>query len=290
MRLWPKHDPDWRPATAAERAGVLHAAAPRPADPSQQLVTATATFCAASVSGRLLFFSDLHWGTTEPAAADRLVAAINAVEADWLVFGGDLISYMFFVPAALAVLARLQARRAKLAVLGNWERSKPWCPLALWHERFAAAGFRLLVNETCSDTNLLFAGYDDLRWGQPDLSLVPLPPPRDRQSGPLVIGIAHEPHTFAHTTGQFAGHLLLSGHTHAGQIRLPGFGALHTSNPYWKHFEHGWYHRPADGAWLHISAGLGATGWHLLRRRICCPPELLLLDFHPPANTLHESH
>lgn len=290
MRLWPKHDPAWNRATATERAAIRAQslpATPAPATGPHRLLRvcqATLPSPAAvaagngSASGRLLFFSDLHWDKHDTAAAAPLLATINAMDADWLVFGGDLIMYMQFVPAAMAILGQLRARRGKFAVFGNWERRKVWCPVGFWREAYAQAGFRLLVNEVAESAGVTFVGYDDLRWGKPDF----------RVAAPLsaqhpVIGVAHEPHTFAHLGNAFAGQLLLSGHTHAGQVRLPGFGALHTSNPYWKHFEQGWYRHRPDGRLLHITAGLGCTGWEWLRRRLFCPPEILLVTVGPGA-------
>ena len=69
----------------------------------------------------------------------------------------------------------------------------------------------------------------------------------------------HSPETIGHTTGHFLGHLVLTGHTHAGQLRIPGFGALYTSTPYGKQFESGWYRRPSDGTWMMVTAGIGQT-------------------------------
>ena len=277
MRWWPKHDPDWQRATAAQLATLQPQR--QPAAPGitgglfRDLQVISAVLPARSAApGRLLFCSDLHWNCQDPHAGDELVAAINALAPDWLVFGGDLITYMQFMPTALTLLGRLTARHGKFAVFGNWERRKHWCPESYWRDVYRQAGFRLLVNEVAESAGLLLAGYDDLRWGKPDFSILPAA----AATGPaLVVGIAHEPHTFAHGGDQFAGHLLLSGHTHAGQIRLPRFGALHTSNPYWKQFECGWYRRRTDAAWLHINAGLGCSGSGFLRRRIFCPPELV---------------
>jgi len=97
-----------------------------------------------------------------------------------------------------------------------------------------------------------------------------------------VVGLMHSPATAGHTTGHFLGHLLLAGHTHGGQWRLPGFGALYTSNPYGKQFEYGWLKRSTDQARMLISAGLGITGPGFLRRRVCCPPEIVVIDLVPP--------
>jgi predicted MPP superfamily phosphohydrolase len=67
--------------------------------------------------------------------------------------------------------------------------------------------------------------------------------------------------------------LYLAGHTHGGQWRLPGFGALLTSSYYWKRYEAGLY-REGDTL-LYVSRGLGLEGFGAPRARFFCPPELV---------------
>jgi hypothetical protein len=70
--------------------------------------------------------------------------------------------------------------------------------------------------------------------------------------------------------------LMLSGHTHGGQIRLPGFGALVTSSLYGKAFEMGRYQQ--DGLTLYVTRGLGMEGSGAPRFRLLCPPEVVLWE------------
>ena len=67
--------------------------------------------------------------------------------------------------------------------------------------------------------------------------------------------------------------LYLAGHTHGGQWRLPGFGAILTSSQYWKRYEAGLY-REGD-TMLHVSRGLGMEGFGVPRARLFCPPEVV---------------
>ena len=67
--------------------------------------------------------------------------------------------------------------------------------------------------------------------------------------------------------------LYLAGHTHGGQWRVPGFGALLTSSHYWKRYEAGAYRD--DSTLLYVSRGLGMEGFGALRARFFCPPELV---------------
>jgi hypothetical protein len=70
--------------------------------------------------------------------------------------------------------------------------------------------------------------------------------------------------------------LMLSGHTHGGQVRLPLFGALYTSSLYGKRFEAGRY--TLGGTTLYVSRGIGVEGKGAPRARFLCPPEIVLWD------------
>lgn len=67
--------------------------------------------------------------------------------------------------------------------------------------------------------------------------------------------------------------LYLAGHTHGGQWRLPGFGAILTSSHYWKRYEAGHYQQ--GGSQLYVSRGLGMEGFGAPRARLFCPPEVV---------------
>jgi predicted MPP superfamily phosphohydrolase len=69
--------------------------------------------------------------------------------------------------------------------------------------------------------------------------------------------------------------LVLAGHTHGGQWRLPGFGAILTSSRFRKRYEAGSYHEGDTD--LYVSRGLGMEGFGAPRARFFCPPEVVLV-------------
>ena len=85
--------------------------------------------------------------------------------------------------------------------------------------------------------------------------------------------------------------LLLAGHTHGGQVCLPGFGPLVTNCGIGRSQARGLHQYPADPGdpaagrgsadrpWLHVSAGLGTSPWAPVR--FCCRPEATLLTLVP---------
>jgi predicted MPP superfamily phosphohydrolase len=103
----------------------------------------------------------------------------------------------------------------------------------------------------------------------------------DRVAGPVrkdvdvAIGLSHTPEP--RLIDAFAGDgfgLVLSGHTHGGQLRIPWFGALVTNCELPRRYARG-LTRWRDGAWLHVSAGLGTSPYAPVR--FSCPPEATLL-------------
>jgi uncharacterized protein len=100
----------------------------------------------------------------------------------------------------------------------------------------------------------------------------------------LRLGVLHSPEP--RVLDRFAAdgfELLLAGHTHGGQLCLPGTGALVTNCGIPRSMASGLHRYPGDGAdtnpWLHVSAGLGTSPYAPVR--FCCRPEATLLTLLP---------
>lgn len=98
-------------------------------------------------------------------------------------------------------------------------------------------------------------------------------------TGDVAIGLSHTPEPRlidAFAADGFS--LMMSGHTHGGQLRVPGYGALVTNCGLSRRRARGlspW----GPGAWLHVSAGLGTSPYAPVR--FACPPEATLLTLVP---------
>lgn len=98
-------------------------------------------------------------------------------------------------------------------------------------------------------------------------------------TGDVAIGLSHSPEP--RVIDQFTADgfsLVMSGHTHGGQLRVPGIGALVTNCGLPRQRARGlspW----GPGAWLHVSAGLGTSPYAPIR--FACPPEATLLTLTP---------
>lgn len=223
--------------------------------------------------------SDLHAGAITPRSlVRRIIAAANAEQPDLVALTGDFVSRRnsYLKQSGARTYARpldeyaiglaedlktLQAPQGLYAVPGNhdhYERSFEYLAGVL-----DTAGVRSIVNQTVQLSNgLWLAGTDDRRAGYPDVRQTLAPAPRE---APQVI-LTHNPR-LAWLLGE-RNALILSGHTHGGQIRLPGY--LHspvdmTGNSWVL----GFYR--LDVAQLYVSSGAGAIGVPL---RFGVPPEI----------------
>jgi predicted MPP superfamily phosphohydrolase len=163
----------------------------------------------------------------------------------------------------------------------------PWPDL---RDAFAAAGWTDLTNRRdtvkVGDLTFAFAGVDDphLRYDR----LEDVAGPADAHAD-VRLGVAHAP--YLRVLDRFAedGYdAILAGHTHGGQVCLPGVGALTTNCDLERARAKGLHRHPADSrpgdpgsSWLHVSAGLGTSPY--ARVRVACRPEATLLRLVPVA-------
>lgn len=160
-------------------------------------------------------------------------------------------------------------------------RQLPWQDLVA---AMTARGWTSLQNRTATlaveGVRLAFAGVDDPHLSYDDLAAVagPADPRAD-----VRIGVAHAP--YLRVLDRFAADgydLITAGHTHGGQLRLPGLGALVTNCDLDAARARGLHRHPAasrpgdpGSAWLHVSAGAGTSPYAVAR--FCCRPEATLL-------------
>jgi len=163
----------------------------------------------------------------------------------------------------------------KIAVAGNWDRRrKSWFPHNIWYEKYKRAGFDLLINEGETFGEIHFYGVDEPKMGSPCLTPGNLNP--DIYN--CIISHSVEPVVDSFTSSEYPGEVLaLCGHTHAGQIRIPFFGALFTSTKYWKLFEYGHYYLKRTALDLVLTSGLGKSR---LPIRLFCRPEVVIINFN----------
>lgn len=223
---------------------------------------------------RVAFLSDLHVGCPS-VGVDRLpgiVAEVNALRPDLVLLGGDYIEHVtggsFVPPEATAErLADLKAPLGVWSVLGNhdWWYGGRKVRLAL--ER---AGIGVLENDAVRlrpEAPFWLAALAD------DSTRVPDVPGTLAQTAPgePVLALAHDPGTFIDVPERVA--LTLCGHTHGGQVYLPGYGALRIPSRAPRQWAYG--HRVVRGRHLLVTGGIGTSN---LPIRFNMPPEIVLAE------------
>jgi predicted MPP superfamily phosphohydrolase len=140
-----------------------------------------------------------------------------------------------------------------------------------------ACGFTPLVNKTvhvqAAGADFWVAGVDDLTEGRPDLTAALAGVPE----GAPVLLLAHNPDIELDPLAERAG-LILSGHTHGGQVRLPGIGAAHTQGTHLsRRRPAGWFQR--GSTLMFVSRGLGES----IPLRFGVRPQIALIRWVPDA-------
>jgi uncharacterized protein len=232
----------------------------------------------AFVGFRIVQISDIHLEEyTEATFLKLIVRMTNALRPDLVVLTGDFVSERP-APRHLAVrwgyecaeiLSRLTSTE-RYAVLGNHDVSvnAPAVTDALVSHRIPVLENRFVPIER-SGSRIWLAGVADPMNQRADLDLA-LPRQRRPESEPVIL-LCHEPDYADAVVGHGAS-LILSGHTHGGQIRIPWMRPLFLPGMGKKYLEGNFL--LADGTQLYVNRGIGTVN---LPFRFRCPPELTLI-------------
>ena len=219
---------------------------------------------------RVAQLSDLHVGSMTPERwARRWVARVAELEVDLVVLTGDyLTSGVRFHRQVADSLAALRARDGVYAVMGNHDYFDDGEPLM---SLLAERGVVVLRNEHVEierdGGRICLAGVDDVYTRRDDVAAALA----GRDESVVLIVLAHDPVSFPAIAARGAD-LVLSGHTHWGQVAMPffaeRFGYRAGSWPY-----RAGRHRLGDSQ-LYVHPGLGTTGPPL---RVGTCPEITVL-------------
>lgn len=220
---------------------------------------------------RILHLSDVHLRGPEPWV-DGLCARLAdpARTPDLVALTGDVVTRGWTEAVAHQFLDAVpRARLGTWAVIGNWE---VWggAPKDVWRGLLAEHGIRLLVDENVDLGPLTLIGTDDLASGTPDVAAAF----RDAAADKPALVLTHSPALFPELARGPA-RVVLAGHTHGGQVRLPGLGAFFLPRGSGD-YPHGWYRQ--GETWLFVHRGVG---WSVAPWRWRAPPELAWIDLEP---------
>ncbi len=205
---------------------------------------------------RFVQFTDVHHKGNE-ARLRHLVALINDLKPDFACFTGDLIEESRFAQPALAILSAIQC--PLFGVPGNHDH---WshADFGLFRRAFHATGGAWMMDDVrmAPGGRIRLMGLD-----RPMASLRPAP-------GIFNLVLMHYP-AWADRL-PYKADLLLAGHTHGGQVRVPFYGALVTPGESGG-YELGAYETPAGP--LYVNPGIGTL---FMDVRVNCRPELTVFE------------
>ena len=218
---------------------------------------------------KIVHLTDIHHSLFTPIEdVERVVHLANRLDPDLVALTGDYVtaSPSYIWPVAQA-LGRLRARRGVFAVLGNHDFQVEPGEIT---RALRAQRIRVLRNTPYAvrslGSTLWLVGVDDLWWGSDDLAAaLRAVPSRDSK-----ILLCHNPLGIWRAS-RYGVDFMLSGHTHGGQVRLPGLRSLYRSKLGEK-FVEGW--NRLDGTQIYVNRGIGKV---VVPIRVACPAEIACL-------------
>jgi uncharacterized protein len=175
---------------------------------------------------RIALLSDIHFGNRAMPRErlEAIVTEVNAAKPDLVVIVGDFVNGHNGKPETdlreLALpLSHLRARDGVVATLGNHDH---WTDPHAVQEALESAGVDVLNNQPIQLGPLMVVGLDDSYSGHADVNAALAAVPT-QSSAPIMV-VTHSPDISSSLPAEIQ--LVLAGHTHCGQVVIPGIGSL----------------------------------------------------------------
>jgi predicted MPP superfamily phosphohydrolase len=215
--------------------------------------------------------SDLHFcGRLTRPFFSEVARQVNAMDADLIALTGDYFDSRECLDWIGDTLGQLRAPYGVYFVLGNHDRyigDLGGTRLRLTSAGMVDLGGRWLTIDI-ADQSLLLAG-NELPWHGPAAPMETAPS-RDHDAGPVRILLSHTPDQ-VEWARRWDFDLMLAGHTHGGQVRLPFLGPLFVPSRIDIRYSAGVFHLPP--LVLHVTRGVSGK----TPLRVNCPPEIAKL-------------
>ncbi len=217
----------------------------------------------------ILHISDLHFaGTVAEPYFHSVVAELTGRHCDLIALTGDIVDGKQFYDWIVPVLSPLRASEGKFAILGNHDS---WYEVRRIRSELARSGFELLsgrcIERPLRGHRLVLAGFEE-PWLEPMPQWTAEPDGQQRRAFRLLL--SHSPDS-VYAAARLGVDLMLAGHSHGGQVRLPLVGPVYLPSRYGRRFDAGLFR--IGHTLLHVTRGI--SGKHPLRVR--CRPEAVYL-------------
>jgi uncharacterized protein len=228
---------------------------------------------------RVGFISDLHIGPSTPQLLlENAIDALVREKPDAVILGGDYV-FLDSGPAHMRILESLLLQieaKTKVAVLGNHDL---WTDDKTIEKTLVATGFRIITNDAIylpsPHNHVAILGLDEPRTGVSDVAKAL----SGTKSAAFRIAVCHSPNGASGLLGRVD--VFLAGHTHGGQIALPGgYPVILPKGEGCRKWPQGRF--TCGNTEIIVSRGLGGTE---LPIRLFSPPEVIIIDLLPDSHT-----
>ena len=214
---------------------------------------------------RIVFVSDFHIAKRDGHRLKRIVRKINKLNPDIVLFGGDFIkgqddTRTMQIEEQVQELAKIKA--PVVSVLGNHDG---WYDKYRVKSELESIGIIVLHNTNTKIGDIYIAGVEDLRTGSPNVETA-----LENTESPRIL-LTHNPDVYYDVKEDVD--LILAGHVHGGQVRLPLFGALICPSEYGTKFAERDFNETQNR--MIVTRGLGTS---ILTVRFCDIPEIVVLE------------
>lgn len=213
---------------------------------------------------KIVHFSDLHYNRAISLnKVKSIVNEINDINPDIVVFTGDLIDRDAIISdndydELANVLGNIKSKYGKYAVIGNhdYEKDKDGV-IKVFHKadfKYLDNSYEIIYNK--ENEKIFIGGLGNVTHNQEDISKMMEYFNDEGNKIDYKIILVHEPDIADNIVKDYKVNLILAGHSHNGQVRLPIIGAIYKP-PYAKNYYDNYYN--LDGTNLYISSGIGVS-------------------------------
>jgi predicted MPP superfamily phosphohydrolase len=220
---------------------------------------------------KMVFVADIHHGDHfSRERLSKLVEKINSLEPDIILLGGDFIGKgSHYIKPCFEELKKLEAPLGKYGVLGNHDH---YTSDEITRENMRKAGIAVLDNDA---RWIVYGGgrikvggvgdyYHSTQWIEPTIE--------DVREEDFVILLSHNP-DYAEEIQNHKVDMVLSGHTHGGQVTFFGLWAPYIPSRYGQKYRYGMVE--TEYTKVYVTSGVGCTGYAV---RFFARPEICLIE------------
>lgn len=221
---------------------------------------------------RIVQVTDLHFGLSLLTNAyDAVIEAVKTAKPNVIAVTGDLVSKAEAAQQAVDFVAKLSSYASTYVVPGNWEYWSFGDGVNDFLKSLEGAGkVEVLVDRSVEVDGFSLLGVDDPYLGRSNLKKAL----REARGGVKML-LAHSPQIIEEASGKVE--VVLAGHTHGGQVRLPFIGPAFVPLPdRFKRYAAGLFKE--GGTYLYVCRGVGMS---FIPARFMCKPEVAVVDLLP---------